>query len=319
MILQRGGEVRPKLHNKGLVKFIIAPMLTNSKFKEFERYKVVREAWIVESCREGRLLDWRKWKLQVQGGWEQGSRKGMEGYLNSTVGATQKPSSAEGKKEEEDEEEEEEEEEEQIEDPGARGTMPAIVASTQSLFRPGGALLKAPPQPRLLHTPPSVPTTIIPDQAADRLLRSAPNPTPPLIGNGEKSATVPTKTDPPATTKPQDLPSPFRLPKAEDQLSVPRPPAWQVAKAITLPSEEVPVVSPFRQSATSVGQLTTALAKAKTPARMSKAEATWEFYHTKESNEDAARLMKDQEWRLKNTAERGNEGGFIDGYYQNSR
>ena len=57
----------------------------------------------------------------------------------------------------------------------------------------------------------------------------------------------------------------------------------------------------------------------KIPAKVQRPEGAFEFYSTKESNDDAARLLKNQEWRLKNTAERGNEGGFIDGYYQNSR
>ncbi|CAD6572728.1 MAG: deoxycytidyl transferase, partial [Tremellales sp. Tagirdzhanova-0007] len=85
MILQRGGETRPVLRSKGMVKFIIAPMLTQSKFKQFEHYRVVREGWITESCQQGKLLDWSKWKLQIIGGWEEGSKKGMEGFLNGQL------------------------------------------------------------------------------------------------------------------------------------------------------------------------------------------------------------------------------------------
>jgi DNA repair protein REV1 len=59
--------------------------------------------------------------------------------------------------------------------------------------------------------------------------------------------------------------------------------------------------------------------KDKTTPNTQRPEGAFDFYSTKESNDDAARLLKNQEWRLKNTAERGNEGGFIDGYYQNSR
>jgi DNA repair protein REV1 len=81
MILQRGGEVRPVLRSKGMVKFIIAPMLTQMKFKQFQNYRVVREAWITESCEAGKLLDWSRWKLTVQGGWEEEGRKGLEGFF----------------------------------------------------------------------------------------------------------------------------------------------------------------------------------------------------------------------------------------------
>ena len=91
MILQRGGEVRPVLRNKGMVNYIIAPMLTQSKFKQFERYKVVKEGWILESCKEGRLLDWSRWKLQPEGGWEAQGRQGLEGFLKADVSSTATP------------------------------------------------------------------------------------------------------------------------------------------------------------------------------------------------------------------------------------
>lgn len=211
MILQRGGEVRPKLHNKGLVKFIIAPMLTQSKFKQFERYKVVREGWIVECCKEGRLLDWSRWKLQPEGGWEQGSRKGLEGFLA-------------GK-------------------------------STQAALTSGSVL-----------------------DSKDSMLEEV----------------IPIK----ETTPPRAL-EPVPLSAATQSLLRP--------VSITIP------ISPGAKRAETPMKETL-------PAKVQKPEGGWwESYYSKEPNEDAARLMKDKEWRLKNTAERGNEGGFIDGYYQNSR
>jgi len=210
MILQRGGEVRPKLHNKGLVKFIIAPMLTQSKFKQFERYKVVREGWIVECCQEGRMLDWSRWKLQPEGGWEQSGRMGLEGFLAGK--STQ--------------------------------AVPAIgsIDTKSDVFHDSKPVREA--------TPPTYLAPIAISAATQSLL-------------GPMTSTIPISPG---------------------------------AKRAETPMKEV------------------------IPAKVQKPEGGWwESYYSKEPNEDAARLMKDKEWRLKNTAERGNEGGFIDGYYQNSR
>ena len=210
MILQRGGEVRPKLHNKGLVKFIIAPILTQTKYKQFERYKVVREGWIVESCKEDRLLDWSRWKLQREGGWEQDSRKGLEGFL--------------------------------------AGKSTQAVAETASMLEVVSTVKEQ--KPSKSDTPPRLHAPIALFAATQSLLRPVSSAIP--ISPGAKRAET--------------------------------------------PMQEV------------------------LPAKVQKPEGGWwESYYSKEPNEDAARLMKDKEWRLKNTAERGNEGGFIDGYYQNSR
>ena len=210
MILQRGGEVRPVLRSKGMVKYIIAPMLTQMKFKQFQNYKVVREGWITESCKEGKLLDWSRWKLQVQGGWEESGRKGLEGFLGGEAVKTE--------------------------------SGPADDADDKlEVKTTGSAKLKAemePFQPIQLSS------------ATQSLLRPV------------RGATIP------------------------------------ISPSI------VKVETPDKE---------------KVPAKVHKPEGIWEHYYSKESNTDAARLMKDQEWRLKNTAERGNEGGFIDGYYQNSR
>jgi DNA repair protein REV1 len=214
MILQRGGEVRPKLWNKGYVKFIIAPQLTMRKFDEFKNYKVVKEGWIVESCREGKMLDWTRWKLQIAGGWEENGRKGLEGFLRGE--ASQRPALKM-----EDEEEEEEEVEEPIE--YDRPARPAEV-----------------------------------DRAGPR----------------------PTAT--PAATR-----------------------------SLIRPTPSIPI-SPNHKKATSP-------AREVVPPKIHKLEGAWENYYTKDSNEHAAEALRNSEWRLRNTAERGNEGGFIDGYYQNSR
>lgn len=53
--------------------------------------------------------------------------------------------------------------------------------------------------------------------------------------------------------------------------------------------------------------------------KIQKPEGAWEHYYKKESNEHAAKALQSDTWRAQNTAEQGNAGGFIDGYYQNSR
>ena len=210
MILQRGGEVRPVLRNKGMVKFIIAPMLTQMKFKQFQNYRVVREAWITESCQAGKLLDWSRWKLQVLGGWEEESRKGLEGFMKGDSIQSQRIK------------EEDFKDEIGVEDPKE-------------------ALADMKPED---SDPP-------PSGTARLLARS-------------------------------NLLAPLR--------------------------STIPISPGANQDVTPL--------KETIPPKIHRPEGMWEFYASKESNEDAARLLKNQDWRLRNTAERGNEGGFIDGYYQ---
>ena len=226
MILQRGGEVRPKLQNKGWVKFIIAPMLTQMKFKQFERYRVVREGWITESCKQGKLLNWSRWKLQVQGGWEESGRRGLEGFLGGKTTQVSQGSSMVKAEDSDGDEQMETNDMSRLDDQtnAAGSTTP---------------LRSRPSTPQII---PSVETQSLPQSAISR-----PIPISPGANRAETSQ------------------------------------------------------------------------KEKIPANVSRPEGWWEHYYSKDSNEDAGRLLRNQEWRSKNTAERGNEGGFIDGYYQNSR
>lgn len=239
MILQRGGEVRPKLWNKGCVKYIIAPMLTQMKFKEFRNYKVVKEGWIVESCKAGKLLDWSKWKLQVQGGWEETGRKGLEGFLRGEASQSQRVSQV---KHEDQLEADDDEEEEMVEpwDP--------VATNTESAFPPALPVANAVP-------------------ATPSAKRSTAAATQSLIA--------------PASSRPTPAPTP------------------------------IPISPGFRKAATAAAE--------GLPAKIHRPEGAWEHYYTKDSNEHAAEALKNSDWRIRNTAERGNEGGFIDGYYQNSR
>jgi DNA repair protein REV1 len=202
------------------VKYIIAPSLTLRKFDEFKNYKVVKEGWIVESCKEGKMLDWTKWKLQIAGGWEENGRKGLEGFLRG------EPSQ---RRSEVVEDLEEEEEEEEVEEPLEDGN------------------------PRQGDIPPTT---------------SIPTATPVARG----SLIAPNQTQPKASTN---------IPLSRQDPAV----RWR---------EMLPI-------------------------KDDKPEGPWENYYTKSSNDHAAEALRNSEWRIKNTAERGNEGGFIDGYYQNSR
>ena len=240
MILQRGGEVRPKLWNKGYVKYIIAPSLTLRKFDEFKNYKVVKEGWIVESCKEGRMLDWTRWKLQVAGGWEENGRKGLEGFLRGEPSQRPQPPPVVL------EEEEVEEVEEPLEDGRVRSptaTAPAPV-STQAAR---GSLIEQTSRQKPDVRPPAA-------SAAIPAARS--------------NSFAQTRTSVPIAPNPKD-------------------PAVRWAEML--------------------------------PVKDDKPEGPWQNYYTKDSNEHAAEALRNSEWRIKNTAERGNEGGFIDGYYQNSR
>ncbi|KAL7421581.1 deoxycytidyl transferase [Cryptotrichosporon argae] len=206
LILQRGGRVEPVLRNKGMVDYIIAPTLTQSKFREFARYKVATEGWIVECVMEGRLLDWTRWKLQVQGGWEESGRRGLEGFLK-----------------------------------GSDGSRDAALTTPSMSVANGQGSSMAPS---------------VSGAASSTLDVSAP-----IAGNAPSSPTTPHRND----------------------------------SAIT-PGAALPIT-----------------------ARLQRPEGPPEHHSNLEPNVEAGRRMRDTGWRAQHTAERGNEAGFIDGYYQNSR
>ncbi|KAK4691018.1 hypothetical protein P7C70_g9438, partial [Phenoliferia sp. Uapishka_3] len=63
LLLKHGGIYVPYLDRKSLVTHIIASNLTPSKMKEFASYKVAKPAWLTESAKAGKLLDWRAFAL----------------------------------------------------------------------------------------------------------------------------------------------------------------------------------------------------------------------------------------------------------------
>ncbi|KAL1409176.1 deoxycytidyl transferase [Vanrija albida] len=196
LILIRGGTVVPYVRTKGVLDFIVAPVLTLAKFREFARYKVVREGWVLDCVVEDRIVDWRKWRLRPEGEGETGledflGRKGEVTAMEPVEEAEVPPS----------------------EPPSPPATR--AIAATQSLLRP---------------VRPAAPT---------------------VIEQGQ--------------------------PRAEDT-----------------EIKEAPNAAP-------------------------RSEGAWDNYFVHRSNQHAAQLMKSDEFRVNNTSERGNESGFIDKFYQNSR
>lgn len=79
MIVQRGGIVQPYLRTKSNIDYVIAPVLTLAKFKDLAkggRLRVVKEGFVVQSAEEGRIVDWKRWRLTPEG-----TEGGLEGFM----------------------------------------------------------------------------------------------------------------------------------------------------------------------------------------------------------------------------------------------
>ncbi|KDN48842.1 DNA/RNA polymerase, partial [Tilletiaria anomala UBC 951] len=68
LIVLHGGDFMAYLDTKGTVTHIIASSLTPKKRIEFKDYKVVNESWILDSIREGRRMDWRRYRVEAENG-----------------------------------------------------------------------------------------------------------------------------------------------------------------------------------------------------------------------------------------------------------
>ncbi|WFD21202.1 deoxycytidyl transferase [Malassezia caprae] len=64
MILAHGGQCIPYLDRKRDCTHIVASTLPPKKRAEFRRYRVVRPAWVLESCRLGRPADWTQFRVE---------------------------------------------------------------------------------------------------------------------------------------------------------------------------------------------------------------------------------------------------------------
>ncbi|KAL8683509.1 MAG: hypothetical protein Q9186_000549 [Xanthomendoza sp. 1 TL-2023] len=67
LIVSHGGGFMQYLDGKTTVTHIIASNLTPKKKIEFQKYRIVKPAWIVDSVRAGRLLPWNAYRVVDEG------------------------------------------------------------------------------------------------------------------------------------------------------------------------------------------------------------------------------------------------------------
>ncbi|KAF2722330.1 DNA repair protein [Polychaeton citri CBS 116435] len=67
MIVERGGGFMQYLDGKTMVTHIVASNLTPKKKEEFRKYRIVKPAWVVDSCAAGRLLPWNAYRIVDEG------------------------------------------------------------------------------------------------------------------------------------------------------------------------------------------------------------------------------------------------------------
>lgn len=246
MILQRGGKCIPYIRAKTGLDFIIAPVLTLAKFREFKAHKLVREAWIVACAEQGKLLDWRRWRLRVDDG-----EARLDGFVKAVESGDAKVDTADQVAE-------------SPQGPTPRPmpvTTQAPIAATQSLLQPVRAAAQRPstqhPNPRL----PAIPT---------RVSHRSAGPVVPL----------------------------------------PQPPNESIQQSVAAVDDASKDDAPDAVAAAD---------PAKAINTATRPEGAWDNYFVHKSNVHAAELMKSEEFRARHTSERGNEAGFIDQFFENSR
>lgn len=62
LIVAHGGKVCAFLAGKSYATHIVAESLTSRKTEQYAKYKVVKPAWIIESAKAGRQLDWHQFR-----------------------------------------------------------------------------------------------------------------------------------------------------------------------------------------------------------------------------------------------------------------
>ncbi|KAL9622791.1 MAG: hypothetical protein Q9160_002910 [Pyrenula sp. 1 TL-2023] len=67
LVVSHGGGFMQYLDGKTTVTHIIASHLTPKKKVEFQRYRIVKPAWVVESIEAGRLLPWENYRVVDEG------------------------------------------------------------------------------------------------------------------------------------------------------------------------------------------------------------------------------------------------------------
>ncbi|KAF2670907.1 DNA repair protein [Microthyrium microscopicum] len=63
LVVSHGGGFLQYLDGKTMVTHVIASNLTPKKAAEFEKYRIVKPAWIVDSVKAGRLLPWNSYRV----------------------------------------------------------------------------------------------------------------------------------------------------------------------------------------------------------------------------------------------------------------
>ena len=80
LIVSHGGGFLQYLDGKTTVTHIIASNLTPKKKVEFNKYRIVKPAWVVDSVKVGRLLPWNRYRVVDEGVGQQ-----VLGFDNSSV------------------------------------------------------------------------------------------------------------------------------------------------------------------------------------------------------------------------------------------
>ncbi|BEI93738.1 uncharacterized protein CcaverHIS019_0601970 [Cutaneotrichosporon cavernicola] len=328
LIVQRGGTVQPYIRTKGSIDYVVAPVLTLAKFKELNkggRVRIVREGFVTQSVEEGKVVDWRKWRLVAQ----------EEGGLAEFIKATQDKPVVE-----------DEDEKMTIDEPPAASSshfpMAAPkVAVSGMLARPLVAqqgLLPASPrvfQPQA-HRPPGLPTPTpkpiasssasIPAMEVPRHVAnvkhlhqqsstSSVSGTSAAVDRAENSS----QTDfgemidlagvDIAELEGKAAPAPLRIKPVADATAAPADKA--PTEAVKVP---VTAGGPEAVETEAAEVETTGSDQNQPPAEP---EARGDYYALYRSNPHASRLMKTEGFREQMTAASGTS--FIDTYYQKSR
>jgi DNA repair protein REV1 len=296
MIVQRGGVVQPYLRTKGSIDYVVAPVLTLAKFKDLNKgggVRIVREGFVTRSCEEGRVVDWRKWRLVAQ---EEG---GLAGFMR------------EGKATIPEEEEEEEEEQEQEQKPpvASSSRLPMVPPRAAS-----GLLAPVAQRGRLSQRPSQRPSQRAPPPS--RPVKAEPRPASP-------KATIPVT----------EVPRLVNLKQLHQQSSTSSVGAaytsLEAANSSQTDFGEMIDLADVDLAELEKGAAEARAAQEDAPQpeepEVSEIETTdpkpnegaWEHYALHKSNPHAARLMQTDGFRETKTAVQGT--AFIDSFYQNSR
>jgi len=64
LVLEHGGAYHDHMDRKGMVSHVIASNLTPAKWRELQNMRVAKPDWLVESVKAGKLLPWRRFRLE---------------------------------------------------------------------------------------------------------------------------------------------------------------------------------------------------------------------------------------------------------------